>query len=66
MGTAQHGELALKVANIFQDAALLAAARQDAERVLGNDPRLSARENAGLRARLLTFYQKDWDWVDLA
>jgi ATP-dependent DNA helicase RecG len=66
MGTAQHGEVALKVADIFRDAALLSAARQDAQRALADDPRLRAPENAGLRERLLSLYQKEWDWVDLA
>src|SRR6185369_10005042 len=31
LGTAQHGELSLKVADIVKDASLLAEARQDAE-----------------------------------
>jgi ATP-dependent DNA helicase RecG len=66
IGTAQHGELALKVADIFRDAALLSAARQDAQKTLSADPRLLAPENAGLRERLLELYQKQWDWVDLA
>ena len=66
IGTAQHGELALKVADIFRDAALLSAARQDAQWALAEDPRLLSRENAGLRERLLSLYQKEWGWVDLA
>jgi ATP-dependent DNA helicase RecG len=66
MGTAQHGELALKVADISRDAALLSQARQDAQTALSADPRLMAPENAGLRERLLSLYQKEWDWVDLA
>ena len=66
MGTAQHGELSLKIADIFKDAALLASARQDAERTLAQDPRLLAPANLGLRERLLSLYEKEWDWVDLA
>ncbi len=66
MGTAQHGEVALKMGDVFRDAALLSAARQDAERALGEDARLLRPEHAGLRARLLALYEKEWDWVDLA
>jgi ATP-dependent DNA helicase RecG len=66
MGTAQSGELTLKVADIFRDAALLAQARQDAQKALAADPKLLAPENAGLRERLLRLYQAQWDWVDLA
>ncbi|MCX5797031.1 MAG: ATP-dependent DNA helicase RecG [Elusimicrobia bacterium] len=66
MGTAQHGELTLKVADIFKDAALLAQARQDAQKALSLDPRLLAPDNAALRQRLLELYQDQWDWVDLA
>jgi len=66
MGTAQSGELTLKVADIFKDAALLSQARQDAQEALAADPRLLAPENAGLRRRLLELYQAQWDWVDLA
>ncbi|MBI5239473.1 MAG: ATP-dependent DNA helicase RecG [Elusimicrobia bacterium] len=66
MGTAQSGELTLKVANIFRDAALLGQARQDAQKALEGDPRLVAPEHAGLRRRLLELYADQWDWVDLA
>jgi ATP-dependent DNA helicase RecG len=66
MGTAQHGELSLKIADIFKDAALLHDARQDAERTLNDDPHITASENSGLRRRLLELYQREWDWVDLA
>ncbi|MDD5657532.1 MAG: ATP-dependent DNA helicase RecG [Elusimicrobia bacterium] len=66
MGTEQHGELGLKIANMFKDAAALADARADAERALQRDPRLLAPEHAGLRGRLLALYHKNWGWVDLA
>ena len=66
MGTAQHGELTLSVADIFKDAALLAQARADAEALLKDDPRLQAPENAPLRERLLTLYQRRWNWIDLS
>jgi ATP-dependent DNA helicase RecG len=66
MGMAQHGELTLKVADILRDAALLAQARQDAQKALAADARLLAPEYSGLRQRLLELYQAQWDWVDLA
>jgi ATP-dependent DNA helicase RecG len=66
MGTAQSGELALKVADIFRDAALLGQARQDAQKALQEDARLLKPENAGLRRRLMALYAGQWDWVDLA
>jgi ATP-dependent DNA helicase RecG len=66
LGTAQHGELTLKVADVVKDAPLLALARQDAEGLLDADPRLLSKENAALRARVISLYQKKWTWIDLA
>jgi ATP-dependent DNA helicase RecG len=66
LGTAQHGELTLKVADVVKDAPLLALARQDAETLLDADPRLLSAENAALRARVISLYQKKWTWIDLA
>jgi ATP-dependent DNA helicase RecG len=40
LGTAQHGELSLQVADLFKDAELLAQARADADEVLAADPKL--------------------------
>ncbi len=66
MGTAQHGELTLKVADLRKDAELLAICRTDAEETLDGDPRLKMPEHAGLKARLLALYQKQWNWIDIA
>jgi ATP-dependent DNA helicase RecG len=66
MGTAQHGELTLKIADLRRHADLLAQARVDAEEVLKTDPRLLAAENAVLRERILSLYQKQWNCIDLA
>ncbi|MBI5630379.1 MAG: ATP-dependent DNA helicase RecG [Elusimicrobia bacterium] len=66
LGTAQHGELALKVADIFKDSALLARAKQDAEELLAQDPRLQDLSCRSLRERLIALYQRRWDWVDLS
>ncbi|MBI5625264.1 MAG: ATP-dependent DNA helicase RecG [Elusimicrobia bacterium] len=66
MGTAQHGELTLKIADLNRHADLLAQARQDAEELLQTDPRLLAAENGPLRERILRLYQRQWSCIDLA
>ncbi len=66
MGTAQHGELTLKVADLFKDAQLLAMARADADALLSADPRLQAEENRRIRERLMALYQRQWNAIDLA
>ncbi|MBI4422932.1 MAG: ATP-dependent DNA helicase RecG [Elusimicrobia bacterium] len=66
LGTAQHGALMLRLANLIDDADLLAQAREDAEELLASDPDLSRDEHAALRRRLLALYQKRWHAIDLA
>ena len=66
IGTPQHGEISLKVADIFKDAELLASARADADELLGEDPRLLQSGHAALRERLIALYQSRWNWIDLA
>ncbi len=66
LGTAQHGELTLKVADIVKDAPLLAQARADAEGLLDADERLLSAGNTLLRERLIELYQHKWTWIDLA
>jgi ATP-dependent DNA helicase RecG len=66
LGTAQSGELALQVADLFKDAELLAFARVDADEVLAGDPKLLKAEHALLKRRLLGLYQSRWNWIDLA
>ncbi len=66
LGTAQHGELSLKIADLFKDAELLGWARADAEELLARDPRLASPEQAPLRRRLAELYERRWNWIDLA
>ena len=66
LGTAQSGELALQVADLFKDAELLGFARADADETLAADPKLLKPEHVLLRRRLLTLYQSRWNWIDLA
>ena len=66
LGTAQSGELALAVADLFKDAELLAFARADADELLKADPRLQAAGHRAVRERLIALYQSRWNWIDLA
>src|SRR5207237_921557 len=66
MGMAQHGELTLKVADLFKDADLLAQASQNADALLQQDACLLKPENKPLREKLMALYQRQWDWIDIA
>ncbi|MBI4370846.1 MAG: ATP-dependent DNA helicase RecG [Elusimicrobia bacterium] len=66
LGTAQHGELSLSVADLVKDAGLLAWARADAAELLAADPTLQRPENALLRRRLGALYRDRWSSIDLA
>ncbi len=66
LGTAQSGELSLRVADLVRDAGLLADARADAAKLLSDDPALREPAHALLRRRLLALYQSRWNWIDLA
>ncbi|PIR17884.1 MAG: ATP-dependent DNA helicase RecG [Elusimicrobia bacterium CG11_big_fil_rev_8_21_14_0_20_64_6] len=66
LGTAQSGELALAVADLFKDAELLGFARADADGLLAADPKLLAPGHKLLRERLIALYQSRWNWIDLA
>jgi len=66
MGTSQHGELALKVADLLRDAGLQAQARADAQELLGRDPDLLGAEHRALRERLVALYHHKWHTIDLA
>jgi len=66
LGVEQHGDLSLASADIFRDADLLAGAREDAEELLRDDPRLLAPENRPLGQMLFRRYQKNLKTIDLA
>ena len=66
LGTAQHGELTLQVADLFKDAELLACARADADELIAGDPKLLKPEHALLKRRLLALYSGRWNCIDLA
>ncbi|NPV91384.1 MAG: ATP-dependent DNA helicase RecG [Firmicutes bacterium] len=56
LGIRQHGSVEWKIADLARDLAILEAARQEAQRVVGNDPELVEPDNQDLyreaRARL--------------
>jgi ATP-dependent DNA helicase RecG len=66
LGTLQHGELSLRVADLLKDSDLQAQARADAQELLSQDPSLSLAEHRALRERFLDLYQRQWHAVDLA
>ena len=66
LGTAQHGELGLHAADLARDADLLAAARDDTQAILGEDPDLKSPEIKPIRRKLIALYQDRWHSIDLA
>ena len=66
LGVEQHGDLSLKSADLFRDADLLAAAREDAEDTLRGDPKLLSPEHRPLSEMLFRRYQKNLKAIDLA
>jgi len=53
-GTRQSGDIALKIADLVQDTALLEAARQAATTIIETDPMLQQPENTALHTYLQT------------
>ncbi len=64
-GTRQHGLPPLRVADLQQDAALLAEARRDAAELVAADPGLSQPQHVILRQRMLARYGKALDLGDV-
>ena len=61
-GDRQHGALPqMRIARLSRDMGTLKAAREAAERVLGNDPHLQHAENAALRAAVETLFENGGD-----
>ena len=65
MGTQQSGVLQLKIADIIKDNQLLKTARNDAQVLLREDPRLEAQKNTLLRQTLakMKAYQNIWNYI---
>lgn len=58
LGSRQHGLPDMKIADIFADRKVLHSAGVEAERVLKEDPTLSAPENKALRAEIAALYKR--------
>ena len=57
-GTKQSGALNLKLADIVKDKAILNAAKETAEQIIGADPELASAENLRLRHYLMSLHGK--------
>jgi ATP-dependent DNA helicase RecG len=66
LGMAQHGEIALQIADLGRDAELLLKAREDADEILSQDAHLETPPHAALRQRLSQIYAQTWGEVDLS
>jgi len=65
MGTQQSGILQFKIADIIQDQALLKAAREQALRILKEDPTLKAADHQCIKRTLhaLKFNSNIWNFI---
>jgi ATP-dependent DNA helicase RecG len=64
-GTAQHGLPPLRIAELHKDQAVVEEARKAAERLLSEDPGLTAERHAGIRRQMLTRYGKSLELGDV-
>lgn len=66
LGTRQHGEIELTLADMFRDKNILEEASHDRDLILANDPGLKALEHQALKEKLLDLYHKKWNLIDLS
>ena len=59
LGMRQSGLTDFKVADIFTDTDILSAAKEEASRLLREDPKLIKKEHAGLKAAVAAMYNPD-------
>ncbi len=65
-GTQQSGILALKIADIVKDERLLHFARNDAQEILGDDPRLQKEVNKYMKLFLQQNYKNKTNWAKIS
>jgi len=61
-GTQQSGLLRFRIADLAKDGAILSTARSTAERILAQDPGLTAPENARLQLHLAEMGRENGEW----
>ncbi|MBI4655954.1 MAG: ATP-dependent DNA helicase RecG [Elusimicrobia bacterium] len=66
LGMRQHGDMELKIADIFADASVLRLAIEDRNAILKTDPRLLKPEHSELRKKLFELYSEKWNIIDLS
>jgi len=66
LGTRQHGWPEFRVANLVEDVDLLMQARDDAARIVRQDPRLQQPDHAALRAELRRRFRDKVAFIDAA
>jgi ATP-dependent DNA helicase RecG len=66
MGTQQSGILDLKIADLVKDGAILTKAREDAIRLLDEDPNLKKPEHANIHFHLNKIFKKKANWSRIA
>ncbi|MBO8131688.1 MAG: ATP-dependent DNA helicase RecG [Candidatus Marinimicrobia bacterium] len=64
-GPKQHGFPKMKIAEIIQDSDILEKAREEAFRLLEEDPHLRRQENINIREHLLKFYSEYMEYIDV-
>ncbi|NOZ56659.1 MAG: ATP-dependent DNA helicase RecG [Calditrichaeota bacterium] len=65
-GTRQHGFPALRIADVVHDYGLLVKAREEAFRLIEQDPHLTAPEHQRIRDHFLRHYRERLDFVKVA
>ena len=61
-GTRQSGLLDLKLASLVEDSGIIAVVRQEAKRILEQDPDLNQEENQSLRTHLKSIQDQQVNW----
>ncbi len=66
LGTRQHGAPAFKVADLTRDAELIQQAKEDAAKILKDDPQLADPQHRRLRAALVAAYGETIRFIQVA